>query len=312
MLSPTQITAAINYNTRQSKLLWKQTALPVPLNDPNAPATTAAFAENVANFQAAHELVVDGQLGPATLSTIRAVQMAALTPAVVLPHLDPSVPVRQNVSNCVIVSNQRVSLPRELQNAGMTVSNFLADGESHFKCWARTKPPTYQVIHESVSTSAPATVRILAQEGYGVHLMIAPDGHVSCHNDLETETPAHANQLNGSSIGIEIVNPYSPLYARPPFTETIPAEWWTWVPEGGKRLYTLPTPAQRKSLLGLTAWLCQLFPSIPHVLSTKGLKDKIPGYDKGAKPEPGIVAHADFSSHADGRWLIEYLTSQGV
>jgi len=312
MLTPSQITAAVKYNTTKSRILWKQSELPAPLNDPATPATSAAFANKVADFQLEHDLMIDGWLGPATLSTMRAVQMAALAPEVHLPHLDPSVPARHGVSNCVLVHGRRVALPQELQDDGLTCSNYQADGETHFKAKTRTKDPVYQVIHESVSNSTPATVRTLLDKGYGVHLMIAPDGHISCHNDLATEQPIHGNQLNGSSIGIEIVNPYSPLYARAPFTETIPAAWWTWVPEGSKRAYTLPTPAQRKAFRGLTAWLCQLFPSIPYTLPTKNLKHKLDGWDKGAKPSPGIVAHADFASHADGRWLIEYLASQGV
>lgn len=312
MLTPTQLQTAVTYNTTKSSTLWKQDSLPAPLNDPKDPATSEAFAQKVANFQAGHDLVVDGWLGPATLSTIRAVQLANVVPEVAHPHLDASVPARLGVSNCVVIDGKPFPLPWDLVTAGLTCSNWLLDGETHFKSWARTKPHQHIVIHESVTTSAAATVRVLAQQGLGTHLMIAPDGHISCHNDLSKEQPAHANQLNGTSLGIEIVNPYSPLYAKPPFTETIPAEWWTWVPQSGKKLYTLPTRAQRKALLGLVGWLCQLFPTIPHVLPTKDLKGKIALWDKGSKPAPGIVAHADFSSHADGRWLIEYLASHGV
>jgi hypothetical protein len=306
------LTAARAYNKSKSGTLWNLADLPWPYkaNDPGS----EAFAQLIAAFQQAHALKMDGCLGPATLATIRAVMAEGLPATDTQPVHGPvnkpnTIPGRLGSSNLMVIGSQLVATP-------FSCTNFFRDGETKFKCWPR-KPEkvTHLCIHESVTRDAATTVRVLSQEGYGTHLMICPDGHVSQHNDLLLEQPAHANQLNGCSIGIEVVNPYSPLYAKPPFTRTIPATWWTWVPAKAPRQYTTPTDAQMAALLLLVPWLTQQVPTVPLRYPTSylnGAEPKIPGWDKGNKPLPGIVAHSDFSSHADGRYELEALIAARV
>jgi hypothetical protein len=95
--------------------------------------------------------------------------------------------------------------------------------------------------------------------------------------------------------------------------ETIPAEWWTWVKDGDRR-YVMPTQEQLDALVILVPWLCKRL-DIPLEFPTIGLnrkKRKIRGWKKfpagwRAKPKPGVVAHRDFASHADGRLPLEYI-----
>ena len=198
---------------------------------------------------------------------------------------------------------------------GVHVTNHVDDGELAFEVSKRAQKVSHLVIHESVTLDQPTTVRVLntrkTKSGHrlGVHLIVAPDGHVSCHADLVNDVPIHGNQLNGSSIGVEVVNPYYPSSAKPPFTRTIPATWWTDVPKGKSKKYVTPTDAQIAALKALLPWVAAQV-GVPWVCPTIGLNAttrRIEGWDEGVKPPPGVVAHRDFSSHADGRWVIEQL-----
>jgi hypothetical protein len=161
---------------------------------------------------------------------------------------------------------------------------------------------------------------------------MAPNGHLSCHGDLVLDRMVHANQLNDTSFGIEIVNPYNPIYVvdRAVWSQTIPREWWTWVPSTkgkyGKKIkqmlarrgwekvpqeYVLPTDPQMNAIRLLVPWLCEIA-GVPYRFPTKGLSKKkrqIDGLKKKPKgrPGPGVVAHRDFSSHSDGRYILEDL-----
>lgn len=295
MLTPVQVQAAIKYNTWAAQNLWHQKELPYPFTSANV--EMEAFVLVTYTFQTSHGLYPDGQLGPATLGYIK--QMGGTA-------------VRRNVSNNLILGGKKVPVPAALLTAGVTVTNWVEDGETHFDAQARSKPVTHLVIHESVSRDGPSTVKTLKSKGYGVHLMVNPDGSVVCHNDLLTEAPIHGNQLNGCSVGLEVVNPYSAAYMKPPFTATIPAKWWTWVPSGAARLYVLPTNNQMNTLKALVPWLCDLLPDLPYAFPTKNFNAqnrKVPGWDTAkAKPAPGVVAHTDYAEHADGRYLIEELS----
>jgi hypothetical protein len=315
ILTDDQIAAAIKYNLSKAGVLWRPRELPAPLKGMSP--GSKEFAVTVARFQSWADLVVDGKLGPATFSMMRGF-LQGLPQAPDGLDLGAAVPTRPGVSNQIIVNGQRVRLPDEYAQAGLSCSNWLDDGDAtedvHFDgARPRTKQVQHLVIHESVTNSVAETVRVLKGKGYGVHFMIAPDGHISCHLDPVKEQVIHGNQLNGTSIGVEVINPYSPKFDRPPYEKTIPAEWWTWVPEGGVRAYTLPTEAQMAALTALVKWLTSLIPTLPLTFPTLYLssrQQKIPNWDKptSAKPGPGIVAHSDYSSHADGRWpLLEVI-----
>ena len=71
MLSTDKMAKAAEYNKSAWGRLWMITDLPWPYCD-HIP-TTSFFTHAVALFQSLHGLVVDGKLGPATLSTMRAV-----------------------------------------------------------------------------------------------------------------------------------------------------------------------------------------------------------------------------------------------
>lgn len=253
------------------------------------PTTDAA----VRKFQDKHGLVVDGKVGPSTKELLTKESGIEL-------DLDAD---NDAPSNCIVVNGKRIAVPAEL---GVTVTNYLDDDEFHFVCRKRVKKLEHIVIHESVTTKKSGTVSVLRGKDLGIQLILASDGKFSQHNDFATEQVPHGNQLNGSSIGLEVINPYSPAYANSTYSRVIPAQWWTWVPKGKKKEYTLPTQAQEKALKAFLPWLTKQL-GIPLVLPTINNTDKIKGWDKGAKPPAGIVSHYDYSSHADGRYPLELL-----
>jgi len=208
-----------------------------------------------------------------------------------------------------IINSQLVEAPKDI-----IVKNYLHNSEVRFKYSARTKPLQHLVLHETAGKSAEGCKGTLITHGYGVQLILARDGTLSCHGDLATDIMIHGNQLNATSIGIEVVNPYAPSIAGSMNYQTIPAEWWTWCPDKTNKNYVLPSEAQLNTLKVIVPWLCEKL-GISYEFPTKDLcakKRKILGWKKPplgwyAKPSPGIVAHQDYSTHADGRYLLEYL-----
>ena len=307
------------------------------------------FVTVVAMFQRMHGLLGDGKLGPATYALMKTtptvipesdvahdfeedrigddgeIDESHERDAAFTEQKDILPPARTDVSNCLIIRNEHVPLSKELLDLGITASNYRDDGEQHFEQHRKRAHVKNFVIHESVTMSAAQTNRVLdakrrksAKKGknrgkgwdYGIHLNLAPDGHISCHADLVEERLVHAEQLNNDSFGLEVVNPYNPKFGRGPFTEVIPGPWWCWKPKNGKKLYTLPTPAQMRAIYPLCKFLAEVVPGLPFEFPTAGLSSKqgrIKGWRDGAKPGPGIVAHRDFGSHADGRYLLEHV-----
>jgi hypothetical protein len=308
-MSGFDLSDASTYNRRRDGSLWSTKDLPWPFSDEDPDST--CFARLVAIFQLDHGLTVDGKLGPNTLSALRAETLdwpdhpdGSIEPDA------PDVPSRTGTSNAIVVAGEQTALPSHLVDAGLTATNFATDDIHRFEARSRSAEVEHLVLHESVTRDVASTVRVLDRKGYGVHLMVAPDGHITCHNDLVADQPIHANQLNSSSIGLEVVNPYSPKWARPPFNRFIDAKWWTWVPDDAPHQYVLPTGAQQDALEFLVPWVCSLVESLPLSFPTADLdwrQRKITGWRDGAEPAPGVVAHRDFSSHADGRWPLEEL-----
>lgn len=328
---------AAAYNASLSGKLWHQSELPVPYSLAILfPPGGEPFAHLIAAFQIQVGLKVDGKLGSDTLSALRTSKSATPAPTpgetdnedgLVFPDEDHDVPTpaRSGVSNCFRIHGRSVPAPPAMLAAGIGVSNFVDDGDHRFAAYRRKVECQWFVFHESVSMSQKATIRTLEakrarsiREGknggkgypYGVQLICAPDGHLSCHADLLDETVTHASQLNRGGIGCEWVNPYNPKWAKPPFTDVIPAPWWCWVPSNAKALYTLPTPAQLLAAAHLTKFLPTVIPGLPLSFPTMSLgpgNGRIKGWQKGAKPLPGFVAHRDFSDHADGRYILEHV-----
>lgn len=336
---------AASYNARVAGKLWKQDELPGPLAlGMMFPVDSEAFAHLVSASQIHLGVVVDGKLGTDTLGALRAwamtLQGAPPVPSeegeddeegLVQPSKTVIVPpARVGVSNKIRIGKKSVPLPQKFLDAGITASNFVDDDEHHFAySYKRAQPLRWFVHHESVSMSAKSTIRTLenkqkrsARKGknggrgypYGIHLIGAPDGHISCHADLLEVVLVHANYFNRHCCGIEWVNPYNPKWARAPFTETIPKQWWTWVPKDAKPLYTLPTPAQLRAAVLLSEWLPEVLPALELDFPTRALsrsKRRISGWQDNRLPDrSGIVAHQDFSSHADGRYILEHVIEE--
>lgn len=259
------------------------------------PLTAAA----VILAQHAHGLPTTGEAGPELLELLG----VTATPA---------------PSNAIVCDGRTVALPAALRELGISASNYIDDGEHHFDAHARTRRPVHAVLHEAVAEGPERIVDILRTRktssgmSLGVPLILAQDLHLSCHNDLVREAPIHGNQLNRTSVGIELELPYNPAFDRGPKLEVIASSWWTWVPNGKAALYCRPSDTLMRALQGILRWTSELA-GFPYQFPTKHLGPHLPrihGWQKGAKPGPGIVAHRDYWSHSDGRWPLEWLIHQ--
>lgn len=217
----------------------------------------------------------------------------------------------QAPSNSIVVDGAVLSVPAHLVAAGLRVKNWFADeGVQAFRARPRRRDPRHVVLRESAGgINAAATIAGLARRGLGVHLCVPPDGIVTCHADLARDVLIHAQQCNKTGVGIEEINPYYARGARPPFTATVPAEWWTHVPKGEPALYLLPTPQQDRARLLLVPWVCSLL-GIDYQFPTANLGPKRPrilGWKLRRRPDAGVIAHRDIAGHADGRWPLEQI-----
>lgn len=229
-------------------------------------------------------------------------------------------------SNCLIVNGARVMLPDELIAKGGRATNYLDDGEPHLDAWPRKSPLALFVLHETVGDTAGGCESSLlhSKSDLGVHMILDHNGLISNHGDLANEIMRHAGTANGRSIGIEVVNPYNPVFDAAPFEPTIPARWWTWIPavkdverqlkrKGWTKvpkLYCLPSEAQILVLKILVPWLCGVlgipyeFPTIENGPKKYGLNGVMAVDPK--KVAPGVVCHRDWA-HGDGRYILEQL-----
>jgi hypothetical protein len=85
------------------------------------------------------------------------------------------------------------------------------------------------------------------------------------------------------------------------------------VPSGGQPLYTLPTPAQLVAAVHLVRFLPTVIPGLPLAFPTASLgpgNGRIKNWQARAMPGAGMVAHRDFSDHADGRYLLEHVMQE--
>jgi len=233
-------------------------------------------------------------------------------------------------SNAIIVGGVAKPIPPDLSlDCGVRCRNFDLDGEWRFSRRRKfRKSPRHIVIHESAGgVDGYATIRSLERRGYGVHLVIHSNGNITNHGDLVQDRLVHANQCNSTSIGVEVINPYYGWRRRGPYTRVMPGSWWTHRKRPRPFTYLLPTPEQMRTLLSLVPWLCEVVPSVPYTFPTshlgpkqrriRGWRRNRPGDDKktrgiARRPKSGIVAHRDFASHADGRYILEELIKNQV
>jgi len=229
----------------------------------------------------------------------------------------------------IIINTKRIEIP------GVTTTNYLDDDEPTFKRYNR--PPLepwridHLVLHETGGASEENCKKTLLKKGLGVHLICASDGSISCHNDLVQDLVYHAGYMNGRSIGIEFINPYTPLFIPPNmrtiYNRIIPAQWWTWIPsmqdvniralvehhhlKEVPRAYVLPTESQLNSLIALVQTITpDIVPLEFPTIDLNRRQPRIKRWNSKEKPSRGIVAHRDFAGHSDGRFLLEYLVSK--
>ena len=157
--------------------------------------------------------------------------------------------------------------------------------------WGRKrKKPCHQIVlHESVTTSVAATVRVLKKRGLSVHYMIDRAGNITEHCNPSRRC-AHAGKLN-DSIGVECVNRYYGSKAKSG-DDVITAKW------AHKGQYIMPTLEQVESCWRLIKYLTTRY-DVPLVF---------PGVENGHTfrwgnikhfDVPGIQAHHRSSMHSD-------------
>jgi len=173
---------------------------------------------------------------------------------------------------------------------------------------------TNLVMHENAGSIKLTQLSAwLLKKGYGYHITIRPDGCATQHADLIYKL-YHGGKLNGGGIGICLLNPYYPKLVNTDeekeYFDIIPAEWWTHCSPRSDRRYSKPTEEQIATLKKLIPFLCTIL-KIPRVYPTENLnrrQRKIKGWRiPGVRPGPGVVAHGDYSKHADGRYALERL-----
>ncbi len=209
--------------------------------------------------------------------------------------------------------------------AGLSVDNWL-DREDHdyrFINQKRSTPITELILHETVTRSHDATLRVLKPKsetnkfgrGLGVHFIVEHDGVVYQHGDVLSDLLWHASQHNGPSVGVEIVNPYEPRFnpKGSPWTNTIKNAVWA---AGGS--YVVPTQLQCEAVATLQGFLTTLEENTPSTLQIPqwwvGRKGDgfLMGRVKGAEVvRPGIYAHHNFE-HADGSFPALYCFLRNV
>ena len=198
-----------------------------------------------------------------------------------------------------------------------TPTNVLLGQE--FKRRGRITEHTNIVIHENAgSINRTQLAAWLNKKGFGYHLIIDPDGNTTQHADLAFAL-WHGGKLNKRSVGICVLNPYYPRLVNTKeereYFEIIPAKWWTHCSPKSDRRYSKPTEAQIETLEKLIPFLCTVL-DIPCTYPTKHLnrrQRKIKNWRiPYVYPGPGIVAHGDYSRHADGRYLLERLIASSA
>ena len=169
-----------------------------------------------------------------------------------------------------------------------------------FKSRKRTRGTVVNValVHQSVTSSPETTEKVLRRSGYGVHFAIDGDGQIYQYND-PIDKLAHGNEMNGRSVGVEIIQPYTKTKGH----------WQTMIdpsPTAWRGREASDTKAQIDSLDALCGVLCG------HVYEKDGITISIPpelpttsagGPSRGSelwfdRSIGGIIAHG----HRPGRY----------
>lgn len=152
---------------------------------------------------------------------------------------------------------------------------------------------TQVVLHESVTSSREATVRVLAARHLGVHFIVDTDGSVTQHVPVELAC-AHAegfgkpSEHNEASIAVEVVNPY---YGG---EHDLHCKW------AHKGLYVCPPQIQLEATWQLVRGL-----GVPLDFPANGQRGFRWGRWWAHEGAVGIMAHKRWA-HADGLFVEHY------
>ena len=181
--------------------------------------------------------------------------------------------------------------------------------------WLGNKRPnrlkSQAIIHESVTHSAAAAVRILKRRGLGTQIVISRrDGSVTQHCDILANV-AHARHHNSAGVGVECINRFYGKHAKPG-DRVISAVW------AHRKSYIVPTEAQLQSFFSVLVWLEEVAGVPLEFPATKiGADSTDPGGAfywgrwNGHKGARGCQAHHR-SAHSDGLFFEHYALSRSV
>lgn len=179
---------------------------------------------------------------------------------------------------------------------------------------ARRGRITMQVIHESVTTSADATVSVLKARELGVQYIVDTDATITQHVP-EHRASYHAGdkRINDESIAIEVVNIYYGHRASAG-ADTLRGIWVDIAKQkdgtirNPNKIYVIPPLVQLEAVHGLSERIFARHPSIPYELTRR--------FPSGGKHfywgrwasgmTAGISAHHRWG-HADGLFVEHYL-----
>ena len=161
------------------------------------------------------------------------------------------------------------------------------------------------VLHESVTSSGRATVRVLKKRRLSVHFMVDRDGSITQHAPVSRATYHAGSGHNSRSVGLEMVSPYYGSRAKKG-DEVIRARW------AHKKKYILPGAEQAEASFRVIRWLCCIH-DIPFTFSCVDEGDMRFrwGRDKDRASRPGILAHHRFH-HADGLFFEHYAAARHI
>lgn len=176
--------------------------------------------------------------------------------------------------------------------------------ENIFLSYKRNDDIKNIVLHETGGISSTGAINSMKKQKLGVHFIISPNGEIIPCVDPLLMT-CHAKGMNNKSVGIEVVNPYSPNKIKTDHNYSyIEAQWWTWCPDKNDKRYVLPFPGQIHSAIKLVDYLCDEY-GVKFVFPTEKIRKKLDPAIIG----PGVVAHRDFGQHSDGRYILEKIIS---
>jgi len=208
----------------------------------------------------------------------------------------------------LILDGRSIGMP---EGEGIRVTNFNSRDVPLVKSRGIIQDYRWLVSHENAGTAnVHKFLKRAKNMRYIYHLVVDIAGFIYQLADLRDKL-WHGGRLNPNAIGVVFLNGYYPNLSYPG-QDIIKPEWWTHCPKGRTKGYADLSYAQLRTAERLFPFLANFF-GIPYEFPTRHLnagQPRIKLWRLRAKPEPGIVAHRDYSKHADGRRVVEHLISQ--